>query len=94
MRLKNPACPNFLDTSELQFASLHNAMDNVFRCLRTKGTTAVSKPTEAFSEEEVDQLWSGSLSIDTPKGLLRAVFFQNGKNFLHQGRRRTSEPEA
>ena len=30
-RLKNPACPNFLNTSDLQFVSLHNVMNNVFR---------------------------------------------------------------
>ena len=82
MRLKNPVCPNFLDTSELQFVSLHHAMDSVFRCYWTKGATAVSKSHEAFSNEEVDQLWvSGSLS----HGLIVSIFFRMGKKICIRG---------
>ena len=39
MRSKNPACLNFLDTNQLEFVSLHNAMDNVFRQLRVQGAS-------------------------------------------------------
>ena len=86
IRSKTPTCPNFLDTSELQFVGLHNAMDNVFRKLRVGGASIESKCTETFSKEEIDQLWlSGALSAETPKGLLRAVFFQNGKSFCLRG---------
>ena len=35
MRSLNPACLNFLDTSDASFSALHNALDNVFRELRT-----------------------------------------------------------
>ena len=42
--------------------------------------------TEVFTNEEEDLLWtSGALSTDTPLGLLRAVFFLNGKNFCLRG---------
>ena len=86
MRSKNPTCPNFLDTSDSRFMSLHNTMDNVFRQLRGKGVAAESKSTEAFTKDEEQQLWtSGVLSTETPKGLLGAVFFQNGKNFCLRG---------
>ena len=30
MRSKNPTSPNFLDSNQLEFVSLHNVMDNVF----------------------------------------------------------------
>ena len=86
MRSNNPVCPNFLDTNQLEFVSFHNAMDNVFRKLRVQGVCSVSKSTEAFTKDEMDQLWcSGSLSADTPRGLLRAVFFLNGISFCLRG---------
>jgi hypothetical protein len=77
MRSKNPTCPNFLETNQLEFVSLHNAMDNVFRKLRVEDVQAQSRTTEAFNKEEIGHLWgSGSLSTKTPKGLLRAVFLE------------------
>ena len=86
MRSKNPHCPNFLDTEKLEFVSFHNAMDNVFRKLRAQGISVDNKPTEAFSKDEIEQLWaSRSLCSDTPKGLLRAVFFLNGIGFCLRG---------
>ena len=78
MRSNNLTCRNFLDSNQLEFASLHNAMDNVFRKLCTEG-----RSTEAFSKEEIDWLWvSGALSISTPKGLLQALFFPKWSKFL------------
>ena len=69
MHSNNPTCRNFLDSNQLEFASLHNAMDNVK--LRMEGVQAESRSIEAFSKEEIDLLWvSGALSISTPKGLL------------------------
>ena len=80
MRSKNP---NFLETHQLE---LHNAMDNVFRKLRVEGVQAESRSTEAFNKEEIGQLWgSGSLSTKIPKGLLHAVFFNNGISFCLRG---------
>ena len=39
-----------------------------------------------MSAEEEEQLWQrGVLSSDTPGGLLRAVFFYNGINFVLRG---------
>ena len=61
-------------------------MDNVFRKLCMEGVQSESRSTEAFSKEEIDRLWvSGTLSISTSKGLLRAVFFLNGVNFCLRG---------
>lgn len=79
MRSRNPKCPNFLEMNDQKFASLHNALDNIFRDLRAKGAGAQSCQTEAFSKENEDILWV--LGTDSPKCLLRVVFFLNGKSF-------------
>ena len=86
MRSLNPRCPNFLDTSDVDFSSFHNALDNVLRELRCKGVGAESRPTEAFTPQEEDTLWeSGVLCCDNPKSLLQAVFYLNGNNFCLRG---------
>ena len=86
MRSLNPECPNFLDFSDPRFTTLQNYLDNLFRDLRARGVGSESKNAEVFSKEEEDQLWtSGTLSVDSPKGLLRAVFYLNGKNFCLRG---------
>ena len=86
MRSRNICCPNFLDTSNHDFASFHNALDNVFRDLRTRGVGAQARQTEAFSKEDEDSLWdAGILGTHSPKCLLDTVFFLNGKNFCLRG---------
>ena len=84
MRSKNPNCPNFIETNQPEFISLHNAMDNVFRKLRAEGVQADS--VKVLKPLANRQLWdSGSLSTETPKGLLPAVFFNNGLSFCLRG---------
>ena len=86
MRSLNPACLNFLDTSDARFSALQNALDNVFRELRTEGVGATSKQAEVFTKDEEYFLWdSGVMSSENPKSLLRAVFYLNGKNFCLRG---------
>ena len=86
MRTLSPLCPNFLDTANQHFSSFHNALDNVFRELRSDGVGSETKEAQAFSKEEGESLWgTGVLSIENPKGLLRAVFFLNGKKFCLRG---------
>ena len=82
MRSLNPACPNFLAYSNAEFAGLHRSLENTFRELQGSQTISETKTSEAFSKEEEDRLWSsGALSTENPKGLLRAVFYLNGRNF-------------
>ena len=76
MRTINPLCPNFFDTCNLSFSSFHTALDNIFPDLRLKGVGSESKVTEAFTKDEEEL--SGALSTETPKGLLRTVFFLRG----------------
>ena len=83
---QNPACLNFLDTSDKRFYVLHNAMDNTFRQLRQSGAGSACKSAEAFSKKEENHLWeSGVLGVHSSKVLLHTVFFLNGKNFCLRG---------
>ena len=88
MRSINPGCPNFLHTSNLQFKPLHDSLEETFRKLKAN-IVSIQKPAQPFSKEEEDRLWSsGALAIDNPKGLLRAVFFLNARNFgVHGGKK-------
>ena len=68
----NPACPNFLNTDDHQFATFHHTLDNVLRKLRLDGV-GVPKQAEVFTKEDEELLWlDGILTVDNPKGLLRA----------------------
>ena len=82
MRSLDPTCPNFLSTTNFEFTELHRSLENTFRELQSHEVTSEPKKSEGFSREEEDRLWSsGALSTETPIGLLRAVFFLNGRNF-------------
>ena len=60
--------------------------DNYFRELRADGVGAESQPTEPFAVEDQEKLWNTAvLSTHIPEGLLNAVFFSNGKNFILRG---------
>jgi len=74
---------NIMDREHPEFKRLFHACDNYFRELRSEGVGAEEHETEVVSPEEESKLWeTGVLSAKTPKGLLNAVFFYNGKNFL------------
>ena len=82
MRSLNPTCPNIMDTCNVEFRSLHDLLEKLFRERQTNTSTPEAKPSKRFSKEEEDRLWStGALSTETPKGLLHAVFVLNGMNF-------------
>ena len=72
------------DTPE--FKQLMTTCDTYYRKLREQGMGAAAKPTQVLTDDETEILWaSGILSSSTPEGLLNAVFFCNGKNFLLRG---------
>ena len=80
MRTLNPSAPNVLDKSNHAFKKLHNVIDNLFKEL------SKAKHTEIVTKEEENLLWSsGVLGTHTPKALLNAVFYSNGKNFCLRG---------
>ena len=61
--------------------------ENNFRELRADGVGSQSHPTEVLTPADEEKLWqTGILSVESPKGLLSAVFFfYNGKNFMLHG---------
>ena len=60
-------------------------MDSLFRDLRTKNIGTNVKHAEAFTREE-EMLWKkGVLGTTSPKSLINAVFYLNGKNFCLRG---------
>ena len=68
------------------FKQLMTTCDSLYRELREEGVGATSTPTLTLPDAEIDQLWpSGVLSLSSPQGLLNAVFFYNGRNFLLRG---------
>lgn len=68
------------------FKPLRNTCDSIFKRLHSKGIGAEIKAVPVFTAENEARLWDTKvLSMDTPKGLLRAVFFYNGKNFCLRG---------
>ena len=63
------------------FKPLRNTCDSIFKRLHSKGIGAETKAVPAFTAENEAKLWETEvLSMDTPKGLLRA-----GKNFCLRG---------
>ena len=86
MTTENPRYPNFLDKKNPEFVDFHRSLDNLFRKLREEGVGAESKQTATITTEEENMLWDkGILNTVTPKGLFRAVFYYNGKNFVLRG---------
>ena len=58
----------------------------VLKRLHAKGVGAEIKATPVMNPDDERKLWtSGVLSLSTPIGLLRAVFFYNGKNSCLRG---------
>ena len=86
MRLLNSSYPNFFNKEDPAFTTFQVTLDNLFKCLRSEGVGAQSANTETISSEEENQLWaSGVINVDSPKGLLRSVFYFNGKCFCLRG---------
>jgi hypothetical protein len=73
--------PNFMAKKNPLFADLNAATDKHYRMLRQEGVGTSKNQAEPISPEE-DVLWSsGVLGSHSPKSLLNAVFFLNGKKF-------------
>ena len=74
--------PNFMAKKNPLFADLNAATDKHYRMLRQEGVGTSKNQAEPISPEEEDVLWSsGVLGSHSPKSLLNAFFFLNGKNF-------------
>ena len=72
--------------SEQEFKPPKNLCNFIFKKLHSKGIGALLKTTAVFSSDDEKKLWDTNvLNLETPIGLLRAVFFYNGKNFCLRG---------
>ena len=68
------------------FDGLRAAIDNLSRQLRSNGIGAEVKHAEVITTDEENSLWTnGVLGTQSPKALLAAVFYSNGKNFCLRG---------
>ena len=67
---------------DASFKPLKNVCNSLFKKFYSKGISMETKATAVSSANEEDKLWeSGVINVDTPLGLLRRVFFYNGKHF-------------
>ena len=77
---------NIFSKNDVRFRSFHGTMESVFQSLHKKGIGAEVKHTEVISNEEEALIWSkGIIGSHSPRALLRAVFYLNGKNFCLRG---------
>ena len=82
----NPSTPNFLDDKDPAFCGLRGTRDTVSRKLRSEGVGSTVKHAAVISHEEESALWTaGVLGVHTPRALLNAVFYMNGKVLCLRG---------
>ena len=88
MKSLNPTTPNFLDEKDPRFAGLRGTRDTVSRRLREEGVGASVKHASVISHKEESALWdAGVIGVHSPKALLNAIFFMNGKVLCLRGGR-------
>ena len=88
MQEKHPDPPNILSEDDPRFKELRGVRDNVARAWREEGIGAEVKHAESFTSEEEEQLWEQKvMGVHSPKALLNAVFFANGKYLCLRGGR-------
>ena len=86
MKEEKVCAMNIFDRNNTDFKRLYYTCDNYFWELRADGVGSQSRPTEVLTPADEEKLWqTGVLSVETPKGLLNAVLFYNGKNFMLRG---------
>ena len=75
-----PDSPRFFDQSDNTFRELRRSCDTVYRELRSQGIGTEVNHTPIINMNEEQKLWdTGVLSVNSPVGLQRAVFFYVGK---------------
>ena len=86
MRESNANCLNFLELKNSKFKMLHRTLNSLFRQLHESGVGTKVQHTEVITTEEENRLWeSGVVGVNSPKSLLNAVFYCNGKGFCLRG---------
>ena len=77
-----------IQKSDGEFESLHTLLDNLYKKLHKEGIGTSTTKAGIITNQEEEKLWeSGVLNSKTPHGLLNAVFYYNGLNFVLRGGR-------
>ena len=77
---------------EQYYPRLHNGLDRHLRMLRSLGIGIEKKSADVITPEMERKLWElGILGLSTPRALLNAVFFYNGKSFALRGIKEQAE---
>jgi hypothetical protein len=75
--------PNIVDRKCHRFPLKRNALDHVFRKLRSEGVGVVKKRAAVISPNQEEKLWQQKvLDLHSPQALLNSIFYYNGKFFL------------
>ena len=82
MRQTNRHPFDIFDKKDVRFRCFHGTMETTYQNLHKEGIGVEIKHASIISEEEEAILWEQQiLGCHSPKALVRAVFFLNGKNF-------------
>jgi len=86
MKTQNKYTPNIFSEEDPRFSNLRGTRDTVARKLREEGVGAFTKEAEIISIEDEQVIWQKNvMGTHSPKALLYAVFFANGKNLCLRG---------
>ena len=88
MKTQNKYPPNIFSEEDPCFSNLRGTRDTVSRKLWEEGVGTSTKETELLSVEDEQVIWAKNvMGTHSPKALLCAVFFANGKNLCLRGGR-------
>ena len=69
-----------------EFKRLHTLLDNLYRQLHQQGIGTTKAQASIITESQEHQLWASStFNNETPQGIINAVFYYNGINFVLRG---------
>lgn len=82
----NSPHPLKIQQSDGEFKPLHTCLENLYVKLHEQGVSTAKVQADVITLDEEQQLWeSGVYNTQTPEGLLNAVFYYNGVNFILRG---------
>ena len=86
MRRNNSHPFDIFDKKDVRFRRFHGTMETTYQNLHKEGVGVEIRHASIISEEEEAILWERQiLGCHSPKALVRAVFFLNGKIFCLRG---------
>lgn len=69
-----------------EFGKLHTLLENQYRKLHQEGVGAQKAQARIIKPDEEQMLWaSNTFNTYSPEGILNAIFYYNGINFILRG---------